>query len=93
MSSSRTSDVPERLQIVVNAHPEYSKAVKRHTYTEVVHYANIEVARIRAKVSLVIFADQLEDDGNDGQYGLDLDIFCDITFNTAAGYKREITHG
>ncbi len=92
MNSSRTSDVPERFQIVINAHPEYSKAVKRHTYTEVVHYANIEVARIRAKVSLVVFADQLEDDGNDGQYGLNLDIFCNVTFNTAAEYRRDMTH-
>ena len=58
---TRSGNVPEWLQVLVDAHPEHGQAIQTETDAEVVHDADIQIAGLRGQIALMVLAKCLED--------------------------------
>ena len=53
-------NAPKWLQVLIDAHPEHGQAIQTETDAEVVHDADIQVAGFCGQITLVVFAERLE---------------------------------
>ena len=72
---TRSGNIPKWLQVLVDAHPEHGQAIQAETDAEVVHDTDIQVARSRGQIALMVLAECLEDQGDYRKDGLDLYVF------------------
>jgi hypothetical protein len=70
LTTETYSYAPEGFKIITNTHPKHGKTVERQADAEVIHYADVKVARVPAKVTFVIFATSFEDERNNRKYWL-----------------------
>jgi len=72
---TRSGDAPKRLQVLVDAHPEHRQAIQTEADAEVVHDTDIQVARPRGQIALMVPAECLQEQGDYRKDGLDLYVF------------------
>lgn len=65
---------PERLNVVVDDHPEHGKAVEGNTDGDVVHYGDVEVSLVGPEITVTVFPGGFKDESDGGKDGLDLNI-------------------
>lgn len=68
--------LPERLQVLVNTHPEYREAPESETYRYVVHDGHVQVSASSAKVAFVVGTGSFHDQTRKREKRLDLHVFC-----------------
>lgn len=59
-------DAPEWFEVLGDAEPEHGKTVQAETDTRVVNDTDIEVTRVDAEVTLIVFPNNLENQSGDG---------------------------
>jgi len=65
---------PERLNVVVDDHPEHGEAVQGNTDGNIVHYSDIEVSLVGSKITVAVFSGGFKYESDRGEDGFDLDI-------------------
>ena len=65
---------PERLNVVVDDHPEHGKGVEGNTDGDIVHYGDIEVSLVGSKITVAVFSGGFKHKCDSGEDGLDLNI-------------------
>jgi hypothetical protein len=65
---------PERLNVVVDDHPEHGKGVEGNKDGDIVHYGDIEVSLVGSKITVTVFSGGFKDESDSSEDGLDLNI-------------------
>lgn len=68
--------LPERLQVLVNIHPEYGEAPECETNGNIVHDGEVQVSASSAKVAFVVGTGSFHDQTRKREKRLDLHVFC-----------------
>lgn len=63
----RGKTAPEWFEVLGDAEPKHGETVQTKTDTRVVYDADVEVAGVDTEVALVVLAEDLQDQGGDGQ--------------------------
>jgi len=72
---TRSGNIPKRLQVLVDAHPEHGQAIQTETNAKVVHDADIQIARSSGQIALMVLAECLKEQGDYRKDGFDLYVF------------------